>query len=486
MIESTDSRICQPTISVINKHKLTIQILIAMIAGIALGTLLNIFASDIVWVQQWLTGGVFFVGGKIFISCLKLLVVPLVLVSLICGTAALDDVRKVGTVGLRTVLLYLVTTAIAITLALTAATLFKPGLGIDKDKFLQNKSASGSAAEQQLERIAEDITEVKWIINELVKKTGEEVPLFEEISENDDLEAPVFEVAEAPPFTEVLINIFPSNPFDSMARGNMLQIIVFAILFGLAMTLSGKAGQRVLAVVQDLNEVVMQLIMMLMRVAPYGVFCLITQTFASQGFAAIAPLSKYFFLVILVLLIHASVVYPLFLRVLSGLNPFTFLKKMWQTQMFAFSTASSNATIPVTLETAEEKLGVHQSVAAFTVPLGATINMDGTAIMQGVATVFIAQAWGIDLGISDFLVVIATATLASIGTAGVPGVGLIMLSMVLLQVGLPVDGIAIILGVDRLLDMVRTAVNVTGDSMVTCVVGNWQGEIDLKVFNSED
>lgn len=468
-----------------NNHKLTIQILIAMALGITLGTLLNLFASDVGWIQQWVTGGLFFVGGKIFVSCLKLLVVPLVLVSLICGTAALDDVRKVGTVGLRTILLYLVTTAIAISLALGAATLFKPGLGIDKDKFLQKQEVVASPIEQRLGKMGEELSEVKWMINKLLRFVELEETPFEEIEGDESVAQVGFSAKEAPPFTEVLINIFPSNPFDSMAKGNMLQVIVFAILFGLAVTLSGDAGQRVLSVVQDLNEVVMTLVMMLMKLAPYGVFCLVSQTFSSQGFSAIAPLSKYFFLVLVVLILHAVITYPLFLRVLSGLHPITFLKKMWQTQMFAFSTASSNATIPVTLETAETKLGVHNTIASFTVPLGATINMDGTAIMQGVATVFIAQAWGIDLSLVDFLVVIATATLASIGTAGVPGVGLIMLSMVLIQVGLPVDGIAIILGVDRILDMVRTAVNITGDSMVTCVVGKWQGEIDEDVFNSK-
>ena len=455
-----------------------------MAAGILLGTMLNLFASNIGWVEQWITGGVLFVGGKIFVSCLKLLVVPLVLVSLICGTAALDDVRKVGTVGLRTVFLYLVTTAVAITLALTAASVFKPGTGIDKDKFLQNKVATKSTMEERVDAISDEITAVKSVLNTLSLKVGDHEPFIIVDAATKGSDLAVFEAKKAPPLRDVLVNIFPSNPIDSMAKGNMLQIIVFAILFGLALTLSGEPGQRVLSVFQDLNEVVMQLVMMLMNLAPYGVFCLVSQTFASQGFGAIAPLSKYFFLVILVLVVHAILTYPIFLKLLSGLNPIRFLKKMWQTQMFAFSTASSNATIPVTMETAKDKLGVHQSVASFTVPLGATINMDGTAIMQGVATVFIAQAWGIDLSFTDFLVVIATATLASIGTAGVPGVGLIMLSMVLLQVGLPVDGIAIILGVDRILDMLRTAVNVTGDSMVTCVVGNWQKEIDKDTFDS--
>lgn len=472
-----------------NHHKLTVRILVAMAAGILLGILINLFLADVSWVQQWFTGGIFYVGGKIFVACLKLLVVPLVLVSLISGTAALEDVRKVGTVGLKTVALYMVTTAIAITLALSFASIFRPGVGIDKDKFLTKETPAKNGVEAQLEKIATDVEEVRWVVAELARQSGTDVDLpveLEALELEVQEEKSEFSVDDAPPFTEVLIGIFPSNPIESMAKGNMLQIIVFSILFGLALTLSGEPGQRVLNLVNDLNAVVMKLVMLLMQTAPIGVFCLVTQTFATQGFAAIAPLSKYFFLVLVVLLIHATITYPLFLKVLSGLNPITFLKKMWETQIFAFSTSSSNATIPVTLETVTKRMGVHPSVASFTVPLGATINMDGTAIMQGVATVFIAQAWGIDLSLMDFLVVIATATLASIGTAGVPGVGLIMLSMVLLQVGLPVDGIAIILGVDRLLDMVRTAVNITGDSMVTCVVGKWQGEFDIERFQQKE
>jgi len=459
-----------------------------MAAGISLGILINLFLPDVGWVQQWLTGGIFYVGGKIFVACLKLLVVPLVLVSLISGTAALEDVRKVGTVGFKTIALYMVTTAIAITLALTFATLFHPGVGIDKDKFLQQNKQVRAGVDARLEKVADDVTAVKWVVNELIDKTGIEAQPFELLEESalgEEAEETGFQVENAPPLTEVLIDVFPSNPIESMAKGNMLQIIVFSVLFGLALTMSGAAGQRVLAVVNDINEVVMNLVMLLMKTAPIGVFCLVSQTFATQGFSAIAPLSKYFFLVLAVLILHAAVTYSVFLKLLSGLNPIRFMRKMWETQMFAFSTSSSNATLPVTLETVTKRLGVHPSVASFTVPLGATLNMDGTAIMQGVATVFIAQAWGIDLSLMDYLVVIATATLASIGTAGVPGVGLVMLSMVLLQIGLPVDGIAIILGVDRLLDMVRTAVNITGDSMVTCVVGKWQGEFDADVFDQD-
>ena len=473
-----------------NKQKLTVQILTAMAIGIALGIMINLFAADSQWIKTWLTGGILLVGGKIFIACLKLLVVPLVLVSLISGTAALQDIRKVGTVGLKTIVLYLITTAIAISMALGFASLLRPGVGIDKDKFLKKDEPATTSVESQLTGLTSALHEVKWVINQMTEKFGLENKPFEGVSEPNEGEktelSDSVKISSAPPLTDVIIDIFPTNPIQSMAEGNMLQIIVFSILFGLALTLSGEPGQRVLSVVNDLNEVVLNLVMLLMKTAPIGVFCLVTQTFASQGLGAIAPLSKYFFSVLLVLMIHGLITYPLFLKILSGLNPITFLKKMWQVQMFAFSTASSNATIPVTLENLIKRFGVHPSVASFTVPLGATINMDGTAIMQGVATVFIAQAWGIDLSMMDFVVVIATATLASIGTAGVPGVGLIMLSMVLLQVGLPVEGIAIILGVDRLLDMVRTAINITGDSMVTCVVGKWQNEIETDIYNGKN
>lgn len=457
-----------------------------MALGILIGSLINLLLGDVSWVKNWLTEGVFYVGGKIFVSCLKLLVVPLVLVSLISGTAALDDVRKVGTVGLQTILLYLLTTAVAISLALGSAIMFKPGKGIDKDAFLENKEVSIEAWEASVAKLGDEVSELKEKVNEIAHKSG--LPPLDATDTNEEANqaGSALKLNSAPPFSEVLINIFPSNPFASMAKGNMLQVIVFAILFGLALTMSGEPGKRVLSIVQDLNEIVMKLVLLLMELAPYGVFCLVGRTFATQGFSAIAPLSKYFFLVILVLIFHAIITYPLFLKLLSGLNPVSFIRKMGSAQIFAFSTSSSNATIPVTLETNTHKLGVSPSVASFTVPLGATINMDGTAIMQGVATVFIAQAWGIDLSLLDLLTVIATATLASIGTAGVPGVGLIMLSMVLIQVGLPVEGIAIIMGVDRLLDMLRTSVNITGDSMVTCVVAKWQKVIDRTVFDAKE
>jgi Na+/H+-dicarboxylate symporter len=222
-----------------------------------------------------------------------------------------------------------------------------------------------------------------------------------------------------------------------------------------------------------------------MGLAPFGVFCLIAKVFAEQGFAALAPLAKYFSVVMLALSLHLAGVYSVLLKLLGGLSPMLFAKKFKRVCLFAFSTSSSNATIPVNLETVEHRLGVSNSIASFTIPLGATVNMDGTAIMQGVATVFISQAYGMDIGFRGYLIVILTATLASIGTAGVPGVGLITLAMVLKQVGLPVEGIGLIIGVDRLLDMWRTVVNVSGDAVVTCIVAKSEKQIDLKIYNSK-
>ncbi|NDV62811.1 dicarboxylate/amino acid:cation symporter [Puniceicoccales bacterium CK1056] len=420
-----------------SKHSLTIQILAGMGIGVVVGLLCSLivnrtggFVGD--FTSDYLVEGLFNLLGQAFLALLRVLVVPLVFVSLVCGTAALDDVRKLGRIGVRTVGLYLMTTAIAITLALIAAIIVGPGKGFG---------------------LATDVS---------------------------------FEAATPPSLVDVLIGIFPKNVIAAMSQGNMLQIIVFAVLFGLALTLSGKPGKRLLAIFEDMNEVIMTLVWIVMKLAPYGVFALIARTFATQGFDAFGPLIKYFVLVLGVLFLHALVTYPLLLKGFSGLNPGPFLKKLREVQIFAFSTASSNATIPITLKTVEEKLGVKNSVASFTVPLGATINMDGTAIMQGVATVFIAQAYSMGLGVTDYLMVIMTATLASIGTAGVPGVGLIMLSMVLTQVGLPVEGIGLIIGIDRLLDMVRTAVNVTGDSTVSCIVAKGEGELDERVYNDKE
>ena len=292
-----------------------------------------------------------------------------------------------------------------------------------------------------------------------------------------------FMVRQAPPVSEVLINIVPSNPVHAFAEGNMLQIIFFVIMFAIAMLMTGETGRQLADGAAKLNAVMMKVVTLVMDFAPIGVFCLMAKTFAEQGIDLIVPMIGYFGVVILCLLLHALGTFSLLLAILARLNPLLFIRKMRPAHIFAFSTASSNATIPVTMQVVEQRLGVDNSTAAFTIPLGATVNMDGTAIMQGVATVFIANVYQIDLGLGQYLTVIGMSILASIGTAGVPGVGLIMLAMVFNQVGLPVEGIALILGVDRLLDMLRTAVNVTGDATVTCIVAHGENSIDRQIYN---
>ncbi|AEY02112.1 putative proton/glutamate symporter [Oceanimonas sp. GK1] len=411
------------------KWSLTTRVLLGMGAGVLTGFVIRGLFADVAPVQDYLVNGLFLVGGKIFIASLNMLVVPLIFVSLVCGTSSLKDISTLGRLGGKTLILYLFTTAVAISLALGMGELFRPGEGADL------------------------------------------------------VTASTFAAREAPSLAEVIINMFPTNPIHAMAEGNTLQIIVFAVLFGIAISLAGKPGERIAALFVDLNEVIMKLVALLMNLAPYGVFCLMAQLFTSLGLDAILNLIGYFLVLAGTLLLHALVTYSTLFRALTGLNPLMFFRKMEDAVMFAFSTASSNATIPVTLETTTRRMGVENRVASFTVPLGATINMDGTAIMQGVATAFIAQAFNIDLTFNDYLMVILTATLASVGTAGVPGVGLVMLAMVLNQVGLPVEGIALIIGVDRLLDMIRTAVNITGDAVVTCIVGKSEGAMNLTRFH---
>lgn len=419
---------------------LTGKILIGMVLGIITGFLFKalmgesgdftLTAGEFTFsFKGFFVDGIFHIGGQIFVNSLKMLVVPLVFISLVCGTCSLSDPKKLGRLGGKSIGLYLLTTAIAITIAMTLALVINPGEGIN-------------------------------------------IP-----------SSSTFDAKQAPTLVDVIINMFPTNPINAMSSGNMLQVIVFALLFGIAMALSGDAGKRLTAVFEDLNTIILKLVTILMNIAPYGVFFLMAKLFSYIEGDLIVKLIFYFGTVLLALFIHALIVYPMLFKTFTGLNPQIFLNKVKELSIFAFSTSNSSATMPVTLETATKKLGADNKVASFTVPLGATINMDGTAIMQGVATVFIAQVFTVDLGFTDYLMVILTATLASVGTAGVPGVGLIMLAMVLNQVGLPVEGIAIIIGVDRLLDMTRTAVNVTGDCMVTCVVAKSEGEFDDAVFN---
>ncbi|MCF6204322.1 MAG: dicarboxylate/amino acid:cation symporter [Methylococcaceae bacterium] len=416
------------------KMSITTKILIAMGIGLIVGSSLNSFASDSDFVQTYLVGGAFHVIGSMFINALKMLVVPLVTFSLICGVCGIGDVGMLGRVGLKSFLLYMLTTAMAISLALTVAILVGPG----KD---------GDAA--------------------IIENTG-------------------YTAKDAPPLTDVFINIVPSNPINAFANGEMLQIIFFVILFAIAMLLSGNAGKSLASGIEKLNEVMMKVVTLVMDFAPIGVFCLMAKTFSEQGLGLILPMISYFSVVVICLLMHAFGTLNLLLISMAKLSPLVFFKKIRSAQIFAFSTASSNATIPITLQAVEKRMGVHNSIASFTVPFGATINMDGTAIMQGVATVFIANVYGIDLVLNQYLTIIGMSVLASIGTAGVPGVGLIMLAMVFNQVGLPVEGIGLILGVDRLLDMVRTAVNVTGDATVSCIVAAGENEIDMTVFNDPE
>ena len=286
-------------------------------------------------------------------------------------------------------------------------------------------------------------------------------------------------------FADTLLNIIPKNPIQGIANGEMLQIIFFAMIVGIILAKLGEKTATVFNFFTQFNDIMMEMTMMVMSLAPYGVFCLIAKTFSGIGFDAFIPLLKYMISVLISLGIQCFGVYMIMLVIFTRLNPVKFIKKFFPVMAFAFSTATSNATIPLSIETLAEKMGVSRRISSFTIPLGATINMDGTAIMQGVAVVFAAQAFGIPLGIKEYIMVIATATLASIGTAGVPGVGLITLSMVFNSVGLPLEGITLIMGIDRILDMTRTAVNITGDAVCTSVVAHQNGELDREIFNKD-
>jgi Na+/H+-dicarboxylate symporter len=408
---------------------LTKKIIIFMVAGATLGLVINLSGLyDNEWLNTYLINGFFHVIGQLFILSLKMLVVPLVFVSLFCGTTALREPSMLGSIGGRTLGFYLLTTAIALIIALSFAMLIGVGVGAD-------------------------------------------------ISTN-----PGYVAKEGKTLIEVILSII-DNPVAAMAEDNLLAVIVFSILLGLSATMAGKPGEQVIDFFKAFNEVIMKLVMLIMHFAPYAVFAILAKVLSELGIDAIKALAGYFFTVLGLLIFHALVIYPLLLKLLSGLNPLTFLKKMESAVSFAFGTSSSNATIPVTLRTVTERLGVNKSVGSFTIPFGATINMDGTAIMQGVATVFIANAYGVDLTTSQLMMVVLMATLASIGSAGVPSAGLVMLQGVLLQAGLPIEGIGMILGIDRLLDMTRTAVNITGDSAVTCIVAKSQGQFDQAVYD---
>ena len=413
-----------------NKMSLTVKVLLGMGLGIGVGLGINLFELNTAgsFVNVYIVDGLFHVVGKMFVNALKMLVVPLVIFSLICGVCGIGDIRALGRVGGKSFALYMLTTAIAIATAIIIAASSGIGKGMD----IPNEA------------------------NFLSK--------------------------ESPPLSQVLIDIIPSNPINAMANGDMLPVIFFSILLGISMLLVGSKAKRFVEGAEIANEIMMKMVNVVMSVAPYAVFALIAKALASLGLGLLASLAGYVLVLVSALLFHLFVTLMVLLKVGSGLSPVTFLKKIRNVQVFAFSTASSNATIPVTMRTVTKRFGADNSIASFTVPFGATINMDGTAIMQGVATVFIANIYNVDLGIAGYLTVILMSVLASIGTAGVPGVGLIMLSMVFAQVGLPIEGIGLILGVDRLMDMIRTAVNVSGDAVVSSIVANSENKLDESVY----
>ena len=413
---------------------LSTQIFISLLIGALFGVVIHYWVPSSYIKDTVIVEGVLYVVGQGFIRLMQMLVVPLVFCSLICGSMAIGDTKTLGKVGVKTIGFYLVTTALAVCVALGSALLINPGRGLDMDAVQKGTVSS---------------------------------------------------TTEATSLVDTLLNIIPKNPVQSMANGDMLPIIVFALFVGIMLAKLGTRGSVVANFFSQFNDVMMEMTMAIMKVAPIGVFCLIARTFATVGFSAFAPMLKYMGNVTLALAIQCLVVYQILLFVFTRLNPFKFIKKFLPVMGFAFSTATSNATIPMSIDTLSKKMGVSKQISSFTIPLGATINMDGTSIMQGVAVIFIAQAYGIPLTIGNLATVVVTATLASIGTAGVPSVGLVTLAMVLNSVGLPTEGIALIMGIDRILDMIRTAVNITGDAVCTTIVCHQEGSLNREVFNRD-
>ena len=416
------------------KIGLSTQIFIALLIGALFGVVIHYWIPSSYIKDTVIVEGVLYVVGQGFIRLMQMLVVPLVFCSLICGSMAIGDTKTLGKVGVKTIGFYLVTTALAVCVALGSALLINPGRGLDMDAVQKGTVSSAT---------------------------------------------------EATSLVDTLLNIIPKNPIQSMANGDMLPIIVFALFVGIMLAKLGTRGSVVANFFSQFNDVMMEMTMAIMKVAPIGVSCLIARTFATVGFSAFAPMLKYMGNVTLALAIQCLIVYQILLFVFTRLNPLKFIKKFLPVMGFAFSTATSNATIPMSIDTLSKKMGVSKQISSFTIPLGATINMDGTSIMQGVAVVFIAQAYGIPLTMGNLATVVVTATLASIGTAGVPSVGLVTLAMVLNSVGLPTEGIALIMGIDRILDMIRTAVNITGDAVCTTIVCHQEGSLNREVFNKD-
>ena len=406
-------------------------ILIGMVLGLIFGLILNFWVHNPFIKDVILMENVFYLGGNLFIKLMKMLVVPLVFCSIVVGVASISDIKTLGSIGGTTILIYLITTAIAVTVALSIGILIKPGLGLDMSHVAQTADVA---------------------INQTMADT--------------------------------VLNIVPDNPFNSLANGDMLPVIIFGLLTGIILAKLKNETKLFNDFFKEGNRIMMEMTSIVMKFAPIGVFCLMAKTFGSLGIEGILPLSKYFVCVLIGLAIQAFVVYPSLLVIFTRLNPIHFFRKFMPVIFFAFSSSTSNATIPLNIEKLSE-MGVSRDVSSFTIPLGATINMDGTAIMQGVAVMFAAQAYGVDLGTSALLTVIFTAVMASIGTAGVPSVGLVTLTMVFNSIGLPIDAIGIIFGIDHILDMFRTAVNVTGDAICSMIVSFRNKAMDIDIFNGK-
>ena len=403
-----------------------------MLAGIIFGIFINNFLLPNDFVEYYLINQIFLTISSLFLILLKMIVLPLIFVSVISGIVSINDVSTLGRLGVKTFSLYILTTLVAITFALFISSFV-------------NYDSMG----QITDNIQSSIT------GKIDQKN-------------------------------IILSIFPSNFFSALANGNVIQVLAFAVFIGVAASYVKKEIPVFIELIDNLNKVFNKMVMIIIQLTPIAVFALLAKTFATEGVEVFIPLIKYFLVVVFVLVMHFFLTYSILLRLFSNLNIYTFYAKLKALIVFTFSTSSSNASIPYTLNTAVQKYGVDKSFASFSIPLGATINMDGTAIMQGCAAYFLASYYGIDLAFSDMITIILTATIASIGTAGIPSAGIIMLSLILTELGIPLEGITLLLGVDRLLDMMRTSVNVTGDTCITCVVAQSEGLINVKNFNQLD
>ena len=418
-------------LSRLKKISLGNWILIGMLLGLIVGLLLNFYVTDPFIKDIVLMNNVFYLGGNLFIKLMKMLVVPLVFFSIVVGVASISDIRTIGSIGGTTILIYLITTALAVTIALMIGMYIQPGAGL-------HMSELGGAS------------------NLTINQT----------------------------MTDTILNLVPDNPFSSLATGDMLPVIIFGLLIGIILAKLREETETFNKIFTEGNKIMMEMTSIVMKFAPIGVFCLMARTFGGLGFDGMLPLGKYVVCVLIGLAIQGFVIYPSLLVLFTRLNPIKFFKRFFSVMFFAFSSSTSNATIPLNMEKLHE-MGVSRDVSSFTIPLGATINMDGTSIMQGVAVMFAAQAYGIDLGTSALLTVIFTAVMASVGTAGIPSVGLVTLTMVFNSVGLPVQAIGVIFGIDHILDMFRTAINVTGDAICTIIVSFRNKAIDLDIYNGK-